>query len=401
MSGPVKPEGSAPCARPRSSSPRRSAPTTRSPRPPAHRDRAQQPRTPEARAGAVGPGAGAPGVELEPRARVAAGAVGRGRRRRCETRRRFVVQLRMAGWAMAMAALAAAPMGAESLALVGGRLIDGYGGAPLEDSVVVIEGERIAAVGSVGRGRHPGGCDGDLHRGDERAARPVGHARPPDDRRPRRLRPLGPHLPDRCSAEIMPAAAAQLLLAGVTSARDLGAPLETILAVRDAHQPGEIAGPDALRLGAVPPARALPRDRGLPLGHHGPEDARAKVDRLAARRGRLRQADRPGPDDAWRRCTRSSTEAHRHGLPVLAHAHRVEEIRRGIAAGVDGFEHTGLGTAPEYPEDVVTLLRERARPCTGLPPSRRCCSTSTPATTPSASTTRAGRSGCRRTWWRT
>ncbi|HEY7817183.1 MAG TPA: Xaa-Pro dipeptidase, partial [Vicinamibacteria bacterium] len=37
-----------------------------------------------------------------------------------------------------------------SLVLIGGRLIDGYGGPPLENSVIVIEGERITAVGSVG-----------------------------------------------------------------------------------------------------------------------------------------------------------------------------------------------------------------------------------------------------------
>ena len=35
------------------------------------------------------------------------------------------------------------------------------------------------------------------------------------------------------------------------------------------------------------------------------------------------------------------------------------EIRRGLAAGVDCFEHTGLATAPEYPQDVMEMLRER------------------------------------------
>ena len=52
-------------------------------------------------------------------------------------------------------------------------------------------------------------------------------------------------------------------------------------------------------------------------------------------------------------------EAHKHGLPVVAHAHRPEEIRRGLKAGVDCFEHTGLGAAPEYPPDVIEALRER------------------------------------------
>jgi imidazolonepropionase-like amidohydrolase len=52
-------------------------------------------------------------------------------------------------------------------------------------------------------------------------------------------------------------------------------------------------------------------------------------------------------------------EAHQHKLPVIAHAHRPEEIRRGLKAGVDDFEHTGLATAPEYPEELMSLVRER------------------------------------------
>src|SRR5262245_7363280 len=38
---------------------------------------------------------------------------------------------------------------AKITALVGGRLIDGWGGAPVSRSVILIEGERIKAVGTV------------------------------------------------------------------------------------------------------------------------------------------------------------------------------------------------------------------------------------------------------------
>ncbi|MGB0514703.1 MAG: amidohydrolase family protein, partial [Wenzhouxiangellaceae bacterium] len=51
--------------------------------------------------------------------------------------------------------------------------------------------------------------------------------------------------------------------------------------------------------------------------------------------------------------------AHARGLKVVAHAHRPAEIRRGLEIGVDNFEHTGLTTAPGYPDDVMRLLRER------------------------------------------
>src|SRR5205823_5493993 len=39
---------------------------------------------------------------------------------------------------------------ARPLALVGGRLIDGFGGHPLANSVIIIENERITAIGAVG-----------------------------------------------------------------------------------------------------------------------------------------------------------------------------------------------------------------------------------------------------------
>jgi imidazolonepropionase-like amidohydrolase len=39
---------------------------------------------------------------------------------------------------------------ARPLALVGGRLIDGFGGHPLANSVIIIENDRITTVGTVG-----------------------------------------------------------------------------------------------------------------------------------------------------------------------------------------------------------------------------------------------------------
>ena len=46
--------------------------------------------------------------------------------------------------------------------------------------------------------------------------------------------------PPQMEKVIMPASAKQLLMAGVTSARDLGAPLEASIAVRDRLRKGEI-----------------------------------------------------------------------------------------------------------------------------------------------------------------
>ena len=38
----------------------------------------------------------------------------------------------------------------QKKALVGGTLIDGYGGDPIKNSVIIIEGEKIVKIGQVG-----------------------------------------------------------------------------------------------------------------------------------------------------------------------------------------------------------------------------------------------------------
>ena len=55
---------------------------------------------------------------------------------------------------------------------------------------------------------------------------------------------------------------------------------------------------------------------------------------------------------SWTKRTATASRSSRH-------SHRPEEIRRGLAAGVDCFEHTGLATAPAYPDDIIAAIRER------------------------------------------
>ena len=93
-------------------------------------------------------------------------------------------------------------------------------------------------------------------------------------------------------------------------------------------------------------------------GIDGAEDARDKTRRLAeAGVDVIKMVDQ---DQMTMEEVRAVVdEAHRNGLTVAAHAHRPEEIRRGLEVGVDCFEHTGLATAPEYPPDVMAAIRER------------------------------------------
>src|SRR5262249_9370709 len=51
------------------------------------------------------------------------------------------------------------PSQARTKALVGGTLVDGYAGTPITNSVILISGERITAVGQVGGLAVPAGAE--------------------------------------------------------------------------------------------------------------------------------------------------------------------------------------------------------------------------------------------------
>jgi imidazolonepropionase-like amidohydrolase len=243
-------------------------------------------------------------------------------------------------------------------ALVGGTLIDGYGGPPLRNSVILVEGERIKAIGSVGQLAVPPGAEVISTEGmsvlpglwDMHVHLMInGHS---DYTHWDKT-----YLP-RFESVIMPASARQLLRAGVTSARDLGAPLEASINVRDAIRRGSIPGPTLYVSGPFIQKAPYPGTGAFRWGVTGPEDARAKVRKLAdAGVDCIKLIDH---DQMTMEELRAVVdEAHQRKLPVIAHSHRPEEIRRGLQVGVDGFEHTGLATAPEYPAEIIAALRER------------------------------------------
>ncbi|MCI0435307.1 MAG: amidohydrolase family protein [Gemmatimonadetes bacterium] len=246
-----------------------------------------------------------------------------------------------------------------TLALAGGRVIDGYGGPVIENGVVLVSGERIVAVGRAAEVTIPDGVtvistegmtvlpglfDMHVH------IHLLGHA---DYRRWNEL------YGDVEAREVMPIAARQLLMAGVTSARDLGAELAPILEVRRRIEAGEIPGPRLFVSGPfIQRAPYEDYEKALRWGVSGPDDARGKVQRLIdAGVDIIKLIDQ---DQLTSEEVRAVVEtAHAAGKPVIAHGHRMQEIRVGLAHGVDGFEHTGLGTAPGYPDDILALLRER------------------------------------------
>ncbi|WP_188368658.1 amidohydrolase family protein [Muriicola marianensis] len=243
-------------------------------------------------------------------------------------------------------------------ALVGGTLIDGYGSDPIQNSVIIIQGERILAVGNQdntpvpnnaevisteGMSVLPGLWDMHVH------TMINGHA--DYDYWDKTYPPLFEDV-------IMPASAHQLLMAGVTSARDLGAPLEASIAVRDAINSGKIPGATLYVSGPFIQHKPYPGTEDFRWGVDGPEDGKRKIQKLAkAGVDVIKLIDQDQMTMAELKAV--VDEAHKYNLKVVAHGHRPEEIRRGLQVGVDCFEHTGLSSAPAYPEDVMEMIRER------------------------------------------
>ena len=153
------------------------------------------------------------------------------------------------------------------MALVGGMLLDGYETAPIHHAAVVIEDNRIVAVGRADEVEIPG------------------QARISSTRRGMTMLPglvdLHVHLMilghgeyaewwpilDKAREEMMAISARQLLMAGVTTAVDLGAPIE-ILNVRDDINEGRIPGPRMLVSGPWITRRGTAVPALVPASHH-------------------------------------------------------------------------------------------------------------------------------------
>ncbi|MFL2619049.1 MAG: amidohydrolase family protein, partial [Candidatus Marisimplicoccus sp.] len=246
----------------------------------------------------------------------------------------------------------------QKKALVGGTLIDGYGNVPIHDSVILIEDETIIEVGTTstieissdyeiisteGMSVMPGLWDMHVH------LMINGHSDYDywDKTYPKLFKDV-----------IMPSSAHQLLMAGVTSARDLGGPLDESIEVRDKINIGEIPGPTMYVSGPFIQKKPYPGTEQFRWGVNGERDARKKIKTLAnAGVDVIKLIDQD--QMTYEELSAIVDEAHINNLKVIAHSHRPEEIRLGLRAGIDNFEHTGLSSAPKYPDDIIEMINER------------------------------------------
>ncbi len=160
---------------------------------------------------------------------------------------------------------------------------------------------------------------------------------------------------------VMETAAKQLLMAGVTSAVDLGAPLKESLDVRDRIARGAIPGPRMSMSGPW-----ITRQGGGMTDQFGgiavtsTPQAAAEVETLAAAGVDVIKAHSGLTRDDYKAI---ADTAHKHNIRVHAHVYAEEDVRNALETGIDVLSHAGsAGTAPPYSPQLITDIVNAGRP---------------------------------------
>ena len=262
-------------------------------------------------------------------------------------------------------AVPVAAQGTPTLAISGGTLVDGYGGLPVRNAVVLVAGERITEIGDVNSVDIPDGVKildangmtilpglweshGHLYH--------IGEGDPAT-------------FPDKFRSQvgsIMAAVARTTLMAGITTFRDTGGPIHEQLALRADIEAGRLPGPRLFLAGPV-------------LHQHNPEiSATNKIEYLIGSPAEAKQVTEKvialGVDHVkvarfWdlEILKVIVDTAHKAGLGVEADVRHMNAYRTAIEAGVDRLHHvfTADPLSDYSAADIRFLVRGIKPPPTG------------------------------------
>jgi imidazolonepropionase-like amidohydrolase len=168
----------------------------------------------------------------------------------------------------------------------------------------------------------------------------------------------------------MAGAAERMLAAGITTVRDLGAPTELAIALRDAIRIGLVPGPDVLVAGAPITTTGGhcyfmkgEADGELEVRRAVRSRVKAGVDwiKIMATGGNMTPGtNKLAPQYSVAELRACIEEAHRLNRRVAAHCHGIDGIRVAVEAGVDMLEHCTFETEGAIVRDDA-LIAEIAR----------------------------------------
>ena len=237
---------------------------------------------------------------------------------------------------------------AEPLTVIlGAKLIDGADGGPIEDSVVVIEGDRILAAGP-------------------RASTPTPQGAETIDGAGKTIIPGLVELHSHYHGdptEVRRQFAAQLAL-GVTTSRSIGTDPDTSLTAIADVRAGRTPGPRMFTAG-----RGFTHPEGHPITQKvvrrpaTPDEAREDVRELAAQKVDFVKMWVDSKYEALPKISREVREAvvdeaGKHDIPAVAHIFDLEDLEHLIGVGVTDFLHSVRDVEP-LPREVVELCKTR------------------------------------------
>jgi imidazolonepropionase-like amidohydrolase len=288
---------------------------------------------------------------------------------------------------------------AQTTAIVNGTVIDGTGAAPKPNSVILIEGKKITAVGAkkqvsvspnsriidaAGKYVIPGLIDTNVH-----LVLAVASLMPPEL--------LGKYEDrlDQIAAE-----AAQISLKnGVTTVFDSWGPLQPLLNVRDRIRRGELIGSrvfvagnivglsgplgrdfmNATQMSVLSPAFATRINKmweqnvGPELLDDSPEEVRAEIRKYIGRGiDFMKFAASAHPNQRGRGdwlifspevAKIIVEEGHKAGIIVQTHTTTIESLRLALLAGIDMGQHPESVGAHDLPDDLVKMIVDRSVYC--------------------------------------
>jgi imidazolonepropionase-like amidohydrolase len=254
----------------------------------------------------------------------------------------------------------------KRLALVGGMLLTGYEVPPIHHAAILIEGNKIVQAGPASEVKIP--ADAAIVDTSGRTMLPGliethGHLITLGHGSYETWFPwIAEHGGDAMLMRVMETAARQLLIAGVTTTLDLGAPLQPSLRIRDRINKGDLVGTRVLVSG---PWISRGASGAMQAGFGGvnistPQEAAQQTERLAAAGVDQIKAHAGLTFDDYKAIVEV---AHKHRIRVHAHVYAEQDVRHALEAGADVLQHVGsAGTAPPYSPEMIRDIVNAGRP---------------------------------------